>query len=65
MRRSKYFDKNITILEKENLKNEVKNQQAVIEMLITGDNSRNEWKVVKNDKGKKNTNQNLCLFNTF
>ena len=65
MRRSKYFDKNITILEKENLKNEVKNQQAVIEMLITGDKSRNEWKVVKNDEGKKNTNQNLCLFNTF
>ena len=56
-----------TILEKENrrLQNEVKNQQAVIEMLITGDKSRNEWKVVKNDKGKKNTNQNLCLFNTF
>ena len=55
------------ILEKENrrLQNEVKNQQAVIEMLITGDKSRNEWKVVKNDKGKKNTNQNLCLFNTF
>ena len=31
-------------------KNEVKNQQAVIEMLITGDKCRNEWKVVKNDK---------------
>ena len=26
-------------------------------MLITGDKSRNEWKVVKNDKGKKNTNK--------
>ena len=48
-----------TILEKENrrLQNEVKNQQAVIEMLITGDKSRNEWKVVKNDKGKKKTNK--------
>ena len=43
-----------TILEKENrrLQNEVKNQQAVIEMLITGDRSRNEWKVVKNDTNK-------------
>ena len=42
----------ITILEKENhcLKNESKNQQVVIEMLITGDKCRNEWKVVKNDK---------------
>ena len=42
----------ITILEKENhcLKNESKNQQAVIELLITGDKCRNEWKVVKNDK---------------
>ena len=38
-------------------KNEVKNQQAVIEMLITGDKCRNEWKVVKNDKSKKNTNK--------
>ena len=26
-------------------------------MLITGDKKRNEWKVVKNDKGKKNTNK--------
>ena len=49
----------ITILEKENqcLKNEVKNKQAVIEMLITGDKCRNEWKVVKKDKSKKNTNK--------
>ena len=29
------------------LKNEVKNQQVVIEMLITGDKCGNEWKVVK------------------
>ena len=49
----------ITILEKENqcLKNEVKNQQAAIEMLITGDKCRNEWKVIKNDKSKKNNNK--------
>ena len=26
-------------------------------MLITGDKCRNEWKVVKNDKSKKNTNK--------
>ena len=26
-------------------------------MLITGDQSRNEWKVVKNDENKKNTNK--------
>ena len=26
-------------------------------MLITGDQCRNEWKVVKNDKNKKNTNK--------
>ena len=49
----------ITILEKENqcLKNEVKNQQAAIEMLITGDKCRNEWKVTKNDKSKKKNNK--------
>ena len=47
----------ITILEKENqcLKNEIKNEQAVIEMLITGNKSGKEWKVVKNDKIKRNT----------
>ena len=50
----------ITILEKENqcLKNEFKNQQAVIEMLITGGKCRNEWKILKNDKSKKNTSKN-------
>ena len=47
----------ITILEKENqcLKNEIKNEQAVIEMLITGNKSGKEWKAVKNDKIKRNT----------
>ena len=49
----------ITIPEKENqcLIYEVKNQQAVIEMLITGDKCGNEWKVVKSYKIKKNTNK--------
>ena len=48
-----------TILQKEKqcLKSEVKNQQVVIEMLITGDRCGNEWKVVKNDKIKTNTNK--------
>ena len=56
---AKILSKNITILEKENqcLKNEVKNQQAAIEMLITEDKCGNEWKVVKNDKIKTNTNK--------
>ena len=35
----------------------MKNEQVIIEMLITGDKCRNEWKVVKNDKSKKNTNK--------
>ena len=45
------------MLEKENqcLKNEIKNQQAVIEMLITNDKSTDEWKTVKT-KSKNNTN---------
>ena len=49
----------ITILEKENhcLKNEVKNQEAVIEMLIPGYKCGNEWKVAKNYKIKTNTNE--------
>ena len=37
--------------------NVLKNQQALIEMLITVDKCRNEWRVVKNDKSKKNTNK--------
>ena len=49
----------ITILEKENqfLKNNVKNQQGIIGMLITRHKFRNEWEVVKNDKIKTNTNK--------
>ena len=35
----------------------MKNEQVIIEMLITGYKCRNEWKVVKNDKSKKNTNK--------
>ena len=47
----------IRMLEKENqcLKNEIKNQQAVIEMLITNDKCSDEWKIVKT-KAKNNTN---------
>ena len=47
----------IRILEKENqcLKNEIKNQQAVIEMLITNDKCSDEWEIVKT-KAKNNTN---------
>ena len=47
----------IRMLEKENqcLKNEIKNQQAVIEMLITNDKCADEWKTVKT-KSKNNTN---------
>ena len=49
----------ITVLEKENqcLMNEVKNQQAVIEMIIIGGKCRKEWKVVNTDKSEKNTNK--------
>ena len=45
------------MLEKESqcLKNEIKNQQAVIEMLITNDKSTDDWKTVKT-KSKNNTN---------
>ena len=47
----------IRILEKENqcLKNKIKNQQAVIEMLITNNKCNDEWKTVKS-KSKNNTN---------
>ena len=47
----------LRILEKENqyLKKETKNQQVVIEMLITYDKYANEWKTVKT-KSKNNTN---------
>ena len=48
----------IRMPEKENqcLKNEIKNQQAVIEMLITNDTcAAEEWKTVKT-KSKNNTN---------
>ena len=47
----------IRMLEKENqcLKNEIKNQQAVIEMLITNDKCADEWKTMKT-KSKNNTN---------
>ena len=47
----------IRILEKENqcLKNEIKNQQAIIEMLITNGKCADEWKTVKT-KSKNNTN---------
>ena len=47
----------IRMLEKENqcLKNEIKNQQEVIEMLITNDKCANEWKTVK-IKSKNNAN---------
>ena len=43
--------------EKENqcFKNEIKNQQAVIEMLITNDKCAKEWTTVKT-KSKNNTN---------
>ena len=37
--------------------NEVKNQQAVIEMIIIGGKCRKEWKVVNTDKSEKNTNK--------
>ena len=42
------------------LKNEIKNQQAVIEIVITGDKCGNKWKVVKDKSGSKimtNTNK--------
>ena len=45
------------MLENENqcLKNEIKNQQAVIEMLITNDKCADEWKTVKSEsKNNKN-----------
>ena len=47
----------IRMLGKENqrLKNEIKNQQAVIEMLITNDKCADEWKTVKT-KSKNHTN---------
>ena len=47
----------IRILEKENqcLKNEIKNQQAVLEMLIINGKCANEWKTVKT-KSKNNAN---------
>ena len=47
----------IRMLEKENqcLKNEIKNQQAVIEILITNDKCTDEWKIVKT-KSKNNRN---------
>ena len=45
------------MLEKESqcLKNEIKNQQAAIEMLITNDKCIDDWKTVKT-KPKNNTN---------
>ena len=57
--RQKYFRKKITILEKENqcLKNKVKNQHFVVEILITRDKCGNKWEVVKNNKIKTNTNK--------
>ena len=47
------------MLEKENqcLKNEIKNQQAVIGMLITNDKCADEWKTVKT---KSNNNTNIA-----
>ena len=47
----------IRMLEKENqcLKNEIKNHQLVIEMLITNDKRADEWKTVKT-KSKNNIN---------
>ena len=48
---------NIRMLQKKNqfLKNKIKNQQAVIEMLITNDKHTNESKTVKT-KSRNNTN---------
>ena len=45
------------MLEKENqcLKNEIKNEQAVIEILITNDKCAEEWKTMKT-KSKNSTN---------
>ena len=45
------------MLEKESqcLKNEIKNQQAALEMLITNDKCIDDWKTVKT-KPKNNTN---------
>ena len=45
------------MLEKESqcLKNEIKNQQAAIEMLITNDKCIDDWKTLKT-KPKNNTN---------
>ena len=54
--KQEYFMKKLAFLiEKENqcLKNEVKNQQATIEMLMTGDKCGNEWKVVKMIKSRR------------
>ena len=47
----------IRMLEKENLclESKIKNQQAVIELLITNDKCTDEWKTVKT-KSKNNTN---------
>ena len=54
------------LIEKENqcLKNEVKNQQTAIEMLMTGDNCGNEWELVKMIKSRR-IPTNFCLFNAF
>ena len=43
------------LIEKENqcLKNEVKNQQPAMEMLMTGDKCGNEWKLVKMIKSRR------------
>ena len=51
------LNERIRMLKKENqcLKNEIKNQQVVIEMLITNDICADEWKTVKT-KSKNNTN---------
>ena len=52
MKKLPFLKKKINVL-----KMRSKNQQAVTELLITGDKCRNEWRVVKNDKSKTNTNK--------
>lgn len=54
---AEFLYERIRMLENENqsLKNEIKNQQAVIEMLIVNDKCTDEWKRVKT-KSKNNAN---------
>ena len=58
MKKFPFLKKKTHTQKKQYLKNEFKNQQAIIEMLITGDKFGNKSKVVKNDTIKVNTKKN-------